>query len=107
MGNIPFKPQRHTTKDHSVNVGNGNFTLQCEENWMSLITRMLSRSSEEHPTIEECLQAVTRLMHQSDYTGTTSNSGNVTTEQQVSLSDEEQEKEQEQEEEPENSTFSC
>lgn len=46
----------------SQNVRTGNFILQLEERWRSkasIIARMLSRSSEERPTIEECLQAVT------------------------------------------------
>lgn len=45
----------------SQNVREGNFTLQYEEGWMiqkDVIARMLSRSSEERPTIEECIQAV-------------------------------------------------
>lgn len=44
------------------NVRAGNFTLQCGDTWVNqehIITRMLSRSFEERPTIEECLQAVT------------------------------------------------
>ncbi|XP_049446940.1 uncharacterized protein LOC125897585 [Epinephelus fuscoguttatus] len=63
----------------SQNVRTGNFTLKCEERWMSqkgIITRMLSRSAEERPTIKECLKAVTCFTHQSDYNGATTNSGN-------------------------------
>ncbi|XP_014887273.1 probable serine/threonine-protein kinase irlF [Poecilia latipinna] len=61
-----------------LNIRMTNFTLQCEERWSGLkdiITRMLSRSLEERPTIEESLKAVTCLPHRSDYTGTTNNTG--------------------------------
>ncbi|XP_027879835.1 carbon catabolite-derepressing protein kinase-like [Xiphophorus couchianus] len=60
------------------NVKNGNFTLHCEERWSSqrdMISRMLSRSLEERPTIEEALQAFMCLAHQPDYTATMNNSG--------------------------------
>ncbi|PWA29399.1 hypothetical protein CCH79_00017641, partial [Gambusia affinis] len=42
------------------NVEMGNFTLQCEEKWSSQkdrISRMLNRSLEERPTVEEVPQA--------------------------------------------------
>uniref|UniRef100_A0A096LVW4 Protein kinase domain-containing protein n=1 Tax=Poecilia formosa TaxID=48698 RepID=A0A096LVW4_POEFO len=42
----------------TLNIRMANFTLQCEERWSGLkdiITRMLSRSLEERPTIEESL----------------------------------------------------
>ncbi|XP_014912949.1 piggyBac transposable element-derived protein 4-like [Poecilia latipinna] len=60
------------------NIRMANFTLQCDERWSGLkdiITRMLSRSLEECPTIEESLKAVMCLPHWSDYTGTTNNTG--------------------------------
>ncbi|XP_032423904.1 uncharacterized protein LOC116723252 [Xiphophorus hellerii] len=60
------------------NVKNGNFTLHCEERWSSqrdMISRMLSRSLEERPTIEEALQAFMCLAHQPDYTATMNNGG--------------------------------
>ena len=46
----------------SLNVLTGNFTLLCEERWTNqkdVLSRMLSKSYEERPTLEECLQAVT------------------------------------------------
>uniref|UniRef100_A0A0S7ERG9 NEK2 n=1 Tax=Poeciliopsis prolifica TaxID=188132 RepID=A0A0S7ERG9_9TELE len=45
----------------TLNIRTANFTLQCEERWSGLkdiITRMLSKSVEERPTIEESLKAV-------------------------------------------------
>ncbi|XP_038160312.1 serine/threonine-protein kinase PLK4-like isoform X2 [Cyprinodon tularosa] len=60
------------------NVRTGNFNLKCEENWSSqkdIISRMLSRSIEERPSIEEALQVFMCLTHQPDYTGNTNNAG--------------------------------
>ncbi|XP_041853923.1 uncharacterized protein LOC121648062 [Melanotaenia boesemani] len=60
----------------SLNVKTGNFTLQCEKRWNSqtaIITRMLSKSLEERPTIEEALKAFMYVTHQPDYTGTMKN----------------------------------
>ncbi|XP_073690489.1 uncharacterized protein [Garra rufa] len=46
----------------------GNFTLQCEEIWSrqtQVIRRMLSKSIQERPSIEECLESITCFTHQS------------------------------------------
>ncbi|XP_070403971.1 uncharacterized protein [Nothobranchius furzeri] len=75
-GQHPFQSRLPYSDDPiglSQNVRMGNFTLQFEEKWSSqkgIITRMLSRSLEERPTIEECLKAVTCLTHRSAGTGT-------------------------------------
>ncbi|XP_051959981.1 uncharacterized protein LOC127627582 [Xyrauchen texanus] len=82
-GQHPYQTTTPYSKDPvglSQNVRMGNFALQCEERWIrqkDIISRMLSKSIEERPTIEECLQSFTCFKHQSDYTGTTNNFSNV------------------------------
>ncbi|XP_051981268.1 probable serine/threonine-protein kinase ireA [Xyrauchen texanus] len=82
-GQHPYQTTTPYSKDPvglSQNVRMGNFALQCEERWIrqkDIISRMLSKSIEERPTIEECLQSFTCFEHQSDYTGTTNNFSNV------------------------------
>ncbi|XP_039550188.1 probable serine/threonine-protein kinase nek2 [Pimephales promelas] len=79
-GQHPYQTTTPYSKDPvglSLNVRMGNFTLQCEERWTrqkDIISRMLSKSIEERPTIEECLQSFTCFIHQS---GTTNNNSNV------------------------------
>lgn len=53
------------------NVRTGNFTLQCGDRWAKeghIINRMLSKAFEERPTIEECLQALTRKCNKKERT---------------------------------------
>ncbi|KAF5889507.1 piggyBac transposable element-derived protein 4-like, partial [Clarias magur] len=40
------------------NVQTGHFILQCDEKHKNILRRMLCKSMEERPTIEECLQSV-------------------------------------------------
>ncbi|XP_051800033.1 uncharacterized protein LOC110969108 isoform X1 [Acanthochromis polyacanthus] len=58
------------------NLRAGTFTLQCEERHQGIIGRMLCKSTEARPTIEECLQAITSFTHQADHKGVTNNSNN-------------------------------
>ncbi|XP_056121572.1 uncharacterized protein LOC130099790 [Rhinichthys klamathensis goyatoka] len=64
-GQHPYQTTTPYSKDPfglSQNVKMGNFILQCEETWTRqkyIISRMLSKSIEERPTIEECLQSFT------------------------------------------------
>lgn len=56
---MPYSSDTHGLRH---NVRTGNFTLHCEDRWISqkkMIDRMLSASIEERPTVEECLQAFT------------------------------------------------
>jgi len=68
-GQHPFQTTMPYSNDAfglNQNVKMGKFTLQCEEKWSSLkeiITRMLSRSFEERPTIEESLTALMCKYH--------------------------------------------
>lgn len=41
----------------SHNVQMGQFILQCDEKHKNILRRMLCKSVEERPTIEECLQS--------------------------------------------------
>ncbi|XP_030266833.1 uncharacterized protein LOC115578126 isoform X2 [Sparus aurata] len=82
-GQHPYQTRTPYSSDPlglAQNVKTGNFTLHCEEKWMSLkdiITRMLKSSFKERPTIEECLQVFTCFTQQSGYCGATTNSSSV------------------------------
>ncbi|XP_026076500.1 serine/threonine-protein kinase Nek2-like [Carassius auratus] len=60
----------------SLNVRMGNFSLQCDERQNNILSRMLSKSMEERPTIEECLQEVKSFDRQSDQIGSTNSYSN-------------------------------
>ncbi|XP_042570824.1 serine/threonine-protein kinase OSR1-like [Cyprinus carpio] len=78
-GQHPYQTTTPYAKDPiglSLNVRMSNFTLQCDERQKKFLSRMLCKSTEERPTIEECLQAVKSFDHQSDQIGTTKSYSN-------------------------------
>ncbi len=60
-GQHPYQTTTPYSKDPvglSQNVRTGHFILQCDEKQKNIVRRMLCKSTEERPTIEECLLSV-------------------------------------------------